>query len=374
MKEQKLICPECGKEVVTMLAHVKAHHDDIYNKADFYRYYPTYQGPLHLEKREKKDLECPLCHKHYIYNNGLMLHMKRVHNEYYNEHYTKDTRKLATLECPICHKMQSDMKQHAKRKHHLDWQDFCDQTQWNVSLTKYIDDEYRKHLSDNKKIFYNETERGKELRENQSYIWSKNNPAKDRETISKSIYTRSINGKIPDTTYRGITCHIDDMRFRSFNEYTFYEVCISQNVPIVYESNKYIIRYFNTAKGFLSTYLPDFYIDGVGLIELKPDKRLKEDAEDQEKYQKAAKIYQSIGIPFRICSLKEAFELVKISLRPYQIREIMKQVTLKARNERRIHFWLDTNHSAKMESIFGKEWQNEECITLKTHKCNKEDQ
>lgn len=86
MIKDKCICPICGKEVNNMLPHIKIHHEyKIYNSNDFYKYFPNYNGKLHIDKRIKGEYICTICGKKYEYNNGLMVHYKARHPEYYNE-------------------------------------------------------------------------------------------------------------------------------------------------------------------------------------------------------------------------------------------------------------------------------------------------
>ena len=190
-----LICPICQKEYSNLLRHIQIHIKDIKNKTDFLNYFPDFKGLLVENNRLKGKNKCPYCEREYDYKNGLILHIKREHPEFYTK---EDKRKNAKLICPICNNNFSDIKQHVEMKHCIKWSNFCNEYNWDINLTKFISDEYKENLSRNKKEFYN-TKRGLELRKNASEEWKDKNPSQNREYISKSIYNRSLNTSIPFT-------------------------------------------------------------------------------------------------------------------------------------------------------------------------------
>lgn len=326
--KELLICPECGAKVKNIIAHAKIHHNEIVDKKSFLMFYPNYDQPFQIDTRTPKDLECPICHVHYQYNNSLGLHLKKCHYDYWvSQGGGQDNRKCAKIECPICHNKCSDIKQHTHRKHQLEWEVFCKLYNWDIKNTKYVSNEYRKSLSDNKKKFYRTTERGKELRELQSIKWTENNVAKDPKVKEKSMNTRSKNGKIPKINYHGI--HISynkNKSFRSFNEFTVWAMCNLHKINVDYENTKYIVKWYNEEGGFMSTYTPDFYIEGIGLVELKDVKRAEIQAKKEEKYIKVSKIYKSIGIPFNVYSQKHLFDVLGINEKKYIINSYLKNL------------------------------------------------
>ena len=348
-----LTCPECGKHYKSLLGHMKTH--GIIDGNEFREKYPDYNGPLHLDVRKRSRHVCPECGKEYTLKNCLYAHIRLEHPVLYEiEHsseHSSGKRKCANLICPICNRNFSDIKQHINFNHRMDWMEFCNIYGWDEKLTKCVTDEYRRHLSENKKKFY-DSDRGSKLKEIQSEKWSKYNPSKDRNTISKSIYNRTMNGRIPELNFRGINVRYCDTTFRSLNEFTFYILCLRMGMTPEYENTEYTVRYLNEKKKFITTYLPDFYIDGIGLIELKSSKIDKSVSirEQSEKFSKVSKIYNSKKIPFHILYLSEALDIIGCKMRQYEIDEYVKKFILE--NIDSIHIWCKPN-SQKIQKIFG---------------------
>lgn len=350
---QLLICPKCGSTTKNMIRHFMGQHKEccVHNKQDILNLFPEYIGSFHIDSRQPGNYECPICKKSFQYQNGVQCHIRNHHPEKYEQYKSKDKRKCASLKCPICGNLYSDIKQHVNIKHNLNWNEFCKKFNWDPKLTKNITEEYRENLSINKKKFYRETERGKELKKIQSQKWKDNNPVFDKSLLEKSIHNRALHNNIPEWTGRGIVIHYKDKRFRSYNEFCFYILCKDQNIDVEYEPTKYSIKYFNKEKQFLSTYLPDFYIKNIGLIELKTnngDKNLS--IQKYSKYEEAPVIYKNLGIPYYICTIKEAKTLVGIpDIPPYKIKERIKQEVLD--NLDNIHIWC-YNDSVTIQNIF----------------------
>lgn len=334
----KCICPVCGKEFNTLLRHIHTHNSDIHNKEDFYKAFPDYDGALHIDVRKKKDCTCELCGKTYDYNNSLILHYKNEHFDYYNDVYKKDKRKNAMLVCPICGKNYADMKQHVEGKHLIAWDEFCNTYNWNIKLTKYISEEYRKNLSENKTNFYRNTERGAELKHLNSEIWkTEKNPSKNRKSMKKAMYSRATGNKwIPVYNYRGIKVQYKDMTFRSFTEFQFYILCLHFNKPIKYEPHEFVVQYYNEEKMFLTSYLPDFFVDDQ-VIELKSAPHEVCMANKAEKYIKIKNVYRSKHIKFIISSIEEALSLIGIPCEKYQVKDITRDVIREAIENDEIH-------------------------------------
>lgn len=355
MKDNYLICPVCGAKVSNLLAHIKMHDKFICNKQDFFEKFPDYKGRLFLDKRKKGEHKCPVCGKVYGYKNCLAVHIKNEHPDYSSKEEPKIKEGFA---CPVCGKMVVDLKQHIKQ-HKLEWEDFCKEYNWDKTKSKYITEEYRKKLSENKKNFYN-TEKGWELRNEQSEKWKNENPAKDRNVIQKSINKRTENGKIPVINGLGITIHYDGHTFRSYNECSFYIVCKHFGFDLKYEPNNYSVHYFNQEKGFITTYLPDFYLKEIGLIELKESKISKNKSKTFPKYITVEDIYKKYDVPFDVYYPFEIYKLLNINLKPFEIRALTKTELLK---EKDIHIWCK-NNSAIMKNVFGSNYINLPFITI----------
>lgn len=359
MKE-KCICPVCGKEYNTLLRHIRIHNPEIHNKEDFYKIFPEYKGLLHIDKREKHSCPCEICGKVYDYQNSLALHYKKIHGI-----VKQETRKNAKLICPICGKNYSDIKQHIEGKHLISWENFCNTYNWNKTLTKYISDEYRKKLSKNKIEFYKNTERGKELKELNSELWkTERNPSKNKNSKSKSIYSRATNGNwISENNYRGIKVIYNNKTFRSFNEFQFYILCIYFGKSIEYEPHEFVVQYYNEEKMFLTTYLPDFYIDNQ-IIELKALPHDVNIANKSEKYNKVKTIYKNKQIKFSICTIRDALSLLGISCENYQIKDITKDIIKDAIKKDEIHI-ICKSYSRTIKYYFGlDDLSNNKNITL----------
>lgn len=191
--KDKCKCPVCGKEYNGILRHIRIHIPDIRNKEDFYKKFPDYEGPILIDKREKKECFCDICGKKYDYNNSLYLHYKLYHPDYYKQLKLKENKNTAIFVCPICNKNFTDIKQHIEAKHRIKWNEFCNLYNWENSKTKYVSSEYRKKLSINKINFYRYTERGKELRKLNSEIWKTDkNPSKMKLCKEKSIIINNL--------------------------------------------------------------------------------------------------------------------------------------------------------------------------------------
>lgn len=359
------ICPVCNHGYKDLMAHIKSHKEyKITTKEDFKKIFPNYNGPLRIDVRKKCINTCKICGKTYDYNNSLMLHYKNIHPEYYENIKKIDNKKCANIICPICNNNYSDIKQHVYMKHKLDWEDFCKQYDWDIKYTKCITNEYRKKLSTNKKYFYKNTKRGKELREQQSIKWSNENPATNRKCIEKSIYTRSLNGNIPVKNYRGILVMYDNHRFRSFNEFTFYILCKEFNISLKYEPKGFLVKWFNSEKQFLTTYLPDYYVDDFGLIELKESRHTVNLAKQEEKYLKTKKIYDAKHIKFDIYAINDILKLLHIDIKNYQKKEIIQKYIDAAIKDDSILIYCKAN-SATIANYFGKDFIHHKNIKIK---------
>ena len=347
-----LICPKCGGNTKNLIRHFMGDHPEygVKNKTDIQNAFPEYKGRFHIDNRKIGDYICPICDTHFDYKNGLQVHIKNLHADQYYLYKRKDTRSCAHLQCPICKKMYSDIKQHINGTHNMDWSIFCREYDWDIKLTKNITEEYRKNLSINKKNFYRETGRGKELRKNQSARWKDDNPANHSDIKEKSINSRAVHGKLPALSGRGICIKYKGIRFRSYNEFCFYIICRNNGITIEYEPTGFLIKYWNEGKKFYSTYIPDFYIPEIGVMELKSNKGDKEYCLSHDnKYAKVSDVYGGLNIPYHICTFREALDLLGVEINQYEVRELARGEILS--NLDSVHIWCKQN-SKTIKDIF----------------------
>lgn len=310
--DEKIICPICGKEVLNLLGHIKIHNPKIRSKKVFFEFFPNYSGKFQIDcTKHHNDIKCPYCGKSFLKKNALQLHIKRIHPEFFKKE--EIVKKCNNLICPICGKHVSDMKQHIKSHDIYDWEVFCKQYNWDAKLTKYISEEYRKKLSENKKSFYN-SDKGLELRKEQSIkMQSELNPFCWASTKEKSVNTRAKNNTHCINGKYGLHVITPYGSYRSYNEFIFGTLCKFNNIQISYENSEYSVKWYNHEKQFVSTYTPDFFHEKIGLIELKGDKKDVKKSLSEDKYIQAQEIYQKLGIPFKILSLSEALKLFGLS-------------------------------------------------------------
>lgn len=310
-----LICPICGIHVKNLVSHLRRSHDNsLKDRKTVEERFPELKGTkMQITKFDKsKEYVCEICGKVYHRKNDIQNHMRLYHPEFYEKTINK-TQPLLT--CPICGKLVGNLKQHIKETHELQWDDFCRDYNWDIKLVKIITDEYRKKLSDNKKLYY-KSEEGLKRKEKQSKIWKENNPSKDKELISKAIYSRTHNGNLPVRfeDMRGIKVQCEGNTFRSFNEFRFYVLCKKYNLNVKYEPSEYCVKWFNPNKKFYTTYLPDFYIENYGLVELKADKYEVKKSLNNIKYVSVQKVYDKMGIKYTITDIHNFFKNLNIEL------------------------------------------------------------
>lgn len=351
--EEKLTCPICGNEYNNLLSHIRRSHDNsIKDRGSFEDRFPELAG-CKLQKTTifdmSKSIFCPICGKEYHRNNDVQNHIRCNHPDNYTK-YTK--RKQPTLTCPICNEQRGNLRQHIRETHELNWEDFCKKYNWNVKDAKVITDEYRKKLSDNKKKYYN-SERGQHRKELQSNRWKTNNPSHNPEYLSKSIWNRTHNGNLKCLLQdmRGIKIQCMDKTFRSFNEFKFFILCKHYGFSIDFEPKEYCVKWLNKEKNWYSTYLPDFYIDGIGLIELKNSKSTINKCITDQKYVSVKKIYDELNIPYNIIYIKEFFKQHNIKL-DFKDKQFVKHTVLDLYKNDKIHIITPYRHSSELQYIF----------------------
>jgi hypothetical protein len=188
------------------------------------------------------------------------------------KHY-KHKYDLKTVTCKICGQEKNSLRQHISRSHkEWTWEKYCDEFNYDPKMGRIMPEETKKLLSENKKRFYRETARGKELRDRQSIEWSKNNPATwehNKVKLSAAAIKRLQND---DDNFgnghscRGMKCITDTFTTRSFNEYKVIMTLKENNIEFEYEPHT--IKYSVGDK--VRTYLPDLLINGE-YYELKAD-------------------------------------------------------------------------------------------------------
>lgn len=328
-----LTCPLCGKSnLKNILAHYKIHIRDI-TREKFLELYPDWDQPFQYDLRERKELHCPYCDKTFLMKNVLHSHIRTMHKEEWEiirierDSKAEEKQRIKGQQCKICGSIKIDLKQHVERSHNIDWNTYCEEYNHDKSMTKIVDEEYRENLSRNKKKFYNETEEGRLLKRKQSEKWKgENNVIYKDGVLEKSMYTRSAHGLIPNTSVRGIHCWYKgiDKTTRSYEELKFIIMLEMNGIDFKYEPG-FVIKYWNSERNFITTYLPDFYINGI-YYELKVPKERTRILENIEttKYYEIIKAFDKINVKFDIVSIESFAMEHNISADYIAIDEIIR--------------------------------------------------
>lgn len=362
--DNTLVCPICGQHVKNLLSHIRRIHDNsIKNRQDFENKFPELKGTkLQITEFDKsKEFVCEVCGKVYRRKNDIQNHYRTQHPELYKK--TEIIHSLPSQECPICGKMLGNLRQHVRESHDLQWEYFCKEYNWDISKAKIVTDEYRKKLSDNKKLYYR-SEAGQIRKEKQSKNWKENNPVYDPEKLSKSIYNRTKRGNLRVHIEDGIGIKVmyDGHTFRSFNEFEFYILCKKHNLNILYEPSEYSVKWYNEEKGFYTTYLPDFYIDNIGLIELKASRYDVKKSHEKPKYIKVKSIYNKINVNFTITCILDFFQTINIKIN-FKDTQYIKDFILEKSKQNEIKIISPYRYTGKLTKIFDTENLTEiECI------------
>lgn len=376
-KEEFIVCPVCHNKVKNLIRHIRGQHDrSLNNRKAIEKVFPELIGcKLQISNNyadKSKEFKCEFCDKIYHRKNDIQNHIRTYHPENYKK--LEHIRKCPTLTCPICNKESGNMKQHIGDSHSLSWEDFCSKYDWDPQLVKVVTDSYRKALSDNKKNYYN-SDVGIKRRELQSKMWSENNPSKDRENMSKAINSRAIHESqvIESHSYYGIKVHYNDRSFRSFCEFEFYMLCKMHCIDAKYEPGDYCVKWFNKEKNFYTTYLPDFYIDGVGLIEIKCTDRDVRIAKESDKYIAVGSVYKELAVNYDITTPAKFFKKLGINI-TIEDKIAFKKNVLDLANKGEIKFTVPSKRSTIMKNIFDvDDLSTINCITI-THKSRYDDE
>lgn len=299
---EMLICPYCNKKFNSLYRHITLTHNIDFSK--FKEDYPNSPLQIYIRKNEFHSV-CECCGKEFDRKNLYILHLKYCDYKKYLE--LKKARTYG-YECQICHNLFIDLKQHLNIKHNLEFKDYCETYNWDIEKSKFITNEYRKKLSENKKHFYNETKRGKELKRTQSDNMSGNKNMACRNEIRSKISLSAIK-RIKENPFfinsYGIRVKYDKYSVRSFEEFKVLYLLLKNKVEFGYEN--FSIKYLLDDK--TKNYLVDFTING-NYYEIKSTfKNI-----DFEKYNTIKEEFKKKNLNFEIVTydiLKEKLNLIE---------------------------------------------------------------
>lgn len=303
-------CPLCGKECKNILSHYKIH-DPYIDTNHFLELYPNWSDKFQEDLRKPVNIKCEVCGKVFKFKNGYSCHVKKLHPILWEKIKLSKVEKLnAKLDkygqvCAICGNKVMDLKQHTLRAHKIEWDEYCKKYEHDPSLTKIVGEEYRENLSKNKKKYYS-SEEGIKRRKVQSIMYSgDNNPIHIDGAKEKAIFNRSVHGGIPNTSIKGIKCFYDKINryTRSFEELKMLVFLDMNGIKYEYEP-KSVVKYYSVEHDFISTYLPDFYINDC-YYELKTEQdynRIYKDIKNT-KYEEIMKAYKKLQYNFKIITI-----------------------------------------------------------------------
>lgn len=301
---EEIICPICNKKYKQLEQHIIYSHNMTVD--EFKIIYPD--SPLIGKVTIIKD-DCEyICDECGIKLNskaGLTNHRKRKHGI---ENPNKKVRKRG-IKCEICGYECQNLSQHLKVKHNVDFQDYKIEYNYNGPKS-YFSEDHKKNLSINKKKFYDETERGKELKEKASILYSGDgNPAKRkdvREKISKSAIERFVNNdnesfeKYSYGLRVWFEYNLNKYFCRSFEEFMIIFSLLENNIKFEYENH--IFKY-KDVDGIMKNYLLDLYLpDNNEYYEIKAYSAVKIEEEiiNSEKYSHIIESLSKLGKELKI--------------------------------------------------------------------------
>lgn len=201
---------------------------------------------------------CSICNKPFISSILLWEHNKSIHNSLWQES------KKWNFCCSICWKETNQIKSHIELKHLLSWDEYCSWFWMNREEKSFFSDTHKRSLSENKVIYYNETEEGIERREKQSKFFTENNPWKLKKTREQNSYNKVFNSEHSFYNYSywlRIKIHNwEELKyhFRSFTEFIVYIYLLDNNIDFLYEEEK--VEYVDK-EWVIRFYLVDFLIN-----------------------------------------------------------------------------------------------------------------
>jgi hypothetical protein len=135
-------------------------------------------------------------------------------------------------------------------------------------------------------------------------------------------------------------------------------------MKVEYEPGSYCVKWFNEEKNFYTTYLPDFYVEGIGLIELKGNSRDVRVAKETHKYISVSEVYSGLGVPYRITTNEMFFKEFGVSMN-YKIGLTIKQEVLDLAKNGKIKFTAPSKNSRILKNIFDVDDLSEvSCVTV----------
>lgn len=273
-------CPECNKglkRISGLQEHCLSHGINLPSHKDFYG-----------DQIQNEDYKCPYCDLLFKNYRGLQVHLSMKHKEEYIN-LKKEKERKEGFECPICGKIVAGIADHVRYTHHVEWEDFCEQYNW-IYGGLYFSESHRKNLSLNKKYFYNNTPRGKELRQTQF----KNLPHTTSPNC-RSYFFSSDN---------------DPYRYcRSFQEYAIIYILNKNHIEYKYEA--FSVKYMKG--GIQHVYIPDIII-GNKLFEIKSSEN--DFIEDEEKYMAVNNILEKTPYSLTLLTLKNYAEVLNVKKVP----------------------------------------------------------
>lgn len=234
----KLSCPLCDFEGLSLNKHLTYKHNMKNNEILMYK---ENGYKMQIDNRKRKNYKCDFCDDIFLLRNVLHKHIKDNHPNNYTKSVVKENNK--GIECKICNTIKINIFQHIKESHQdFTWEDYCLNYKHDVTLKSYFSDEHKINLSKNKILFYNETERGLELRKEQSMNLMGNTFSTDKQFLSKMSSSKSndmLNGNLFSEHSYGIYISFiynDDIYYvRSFEEYKIIITLLINNKKFKYE-------------------------------------------------------------------------------------------------------------------------------------------
>lgn len=342
-----ITCPYCNDRLKDLGKHLFIKHR--INTTDFRLKNPLI--PLKVVKVKHGNYVCHICNKHYTRKNNLSNHYRLNHPEYYDK--IRFVRTSVHYTCPICHNKFNDIRQHVACKHNMTWRYFCDSYNWNIKDSKYITDEYRKHLSENKRNFY-KSESGILWRKQQSINFSNNNPSKlphIRNKISQTAIKNINVNKFFNNSW-GIRVWDKDITkgkfVRSFEEFKILYTLYINGISYEYEPESFTYRVRNKVKN----YLPDLKIGNMyyeiksSIKHISDEVLYKCSAIDRNvKIVTSKELFYELNIScdteilYKYCRERLDSDAMKISYRTYKpTSRILEKICADFRNHKNINF------------------------------------
>ena len=302
-------CPICKSSFMDLSRHVKHKHG---MRSEEFKYkYPLVPLKSISALPEMVFYTCDICGKECNGKNSLVKHYQREHPENVTDVRPTDT-VYKHYECPICKNKTNHIRNHVGDGHGISWESFCGEYNWDIKDSRYVTDEYRKNLSNNKKQYY-KSEAGLERKKLQSIaVTGEKNPSCRPETRSK----------ISASAAKRIDCHAffnhsygikavfiyNNKRYslRSFEELKIISTLLHNNIDFEYEKTR--VRYVDE-NGVFKTYVLDLEVNNE-YFEIKSNKILT--ADNELKYASVQRALTKINKKLNIVTASMFFEHISI--------------------------------------------------------------